>query len=169
VEKQALEGVVGSICDGLRVDFYATRGYNSQSEQWAAAQRFVRYIHRGQRPVVLHLGDHDPSGIDMTRDNADRLALFAGTPVQVIRLALNIGQVEELRLPPNPAKLSDSRSADYVSRFGTQSWELDALSNDHIRRLISDAVLAMRDPVLWDAALLQEVEERREIMDFVSV
>ena len=29
VEKAALEGVIGGICDKLQVDFFATRGYNS--------------------------------------------------------------------------------------------------------------------------------------------
>src|SRR5262249_30938387 len=76
VEKAALEGVVGSIANKLEVDFFCLRGYNSASEQWRAGQRFAGYVRRGQRPVVVHLGDHDPSGIDMTRDNAERLELF---------------------------------------------------------------------------------------------
>ena len=28
---------------------------------------------------MLHLADHDPNGIDMTRDNDERLALYAAT------------------------------------------------------------------------------------------
>jgi hypothetical protein len=168
VEKAALEGVVGTICGELRVDYFACRGYNSQSEQWRAGRRFARYLGKGQRPMVFHLGDHDPSGIDMTRDNRDRLGLFAGYPVQVVRLALNMDQVERYRPPPNPAKTTDARFADYQQQFGDESWELDALPPETIRDLIKDAVLRVRDENLWDAALKQEAEDKIVLGTFVD-
>lgn len=160
IEKDALSGVVREICNKLRVDFFACKGYNSQSAQWRAGQRFANYIRKGQRPIVFHLGDHDPSGIDMTRDNRDRLSMFAGTPVSVQRLALNMEQVEELQPPPNPTKLSDSRAEGYIERFGYESWELDALDPTYIRNLISDAVGMIRDPAIWGTSLAKEVAER---------
>jgi len=170
VEKQALEGVVGSICDGLRVDYFATKGYNSQSEQWSAGQRFAGYYQRGQRPIVLHLGDHDPSGLDMTRDNEERLSLFVGTPVPVVRIALNMDQIEELRPPPNPAKQTDGRFAEYADKYfpgvpygEVSSWELDALDPAYIRRLIETHVARFRDPRAWEAAVAQEAEDLNDI------
>ena len=54
-----------------------------------AARRFLSVIEQGRQPVVFHLGDYDPSGIDMTRDIQDRLDLFTGDGVEVQRLALN--------------------------------------------------------------------------------
>lgn len=160
VEKAALEGVVGSICDKLRVDYYACRGYNSQSEQWRAGRRFAGYIAKGQRPIVFHLGDHDPSGIDMTRDNRERLELFAGVPVTVVRLALNMPQVEQYNPPPNPAKMTDSRIDAYLAEFGESSWELDALEPRVIRGIIEEAVLRVRDEIRWDAMLGQEAQDK---------
>jgi hypothetical protein len=76
VEKEALAGIVERSADEHDVAWFACRGYVSQSEQWAAGQRFLRYLQAGQRVVILHLGDHDPSGIDMTRDVRDRLTTF---------------------------------------------------------------------------------------------
>lgn len=76
VEKQALEGVIGGVCNRNDVPYFACKGYTSQSEMWGAAQRIGRHLARGQNVVILHLGDHDPSGIDMTRDIRDRLAMF---------------------------------------------------------------------------------------------
>lgn len=76
VEKEALAGVVGRAAQQHDVDHFACRGYVSQSELWSASQRILDYIERGQRVLILHLGDHDPSGIDMTRDMRDRLELF---------------------------------------------------------------------------------------------
>lgn len=69
IEKDALSGVIANICEELRVDYFACRGYVSASAQYGAAKRFKRYRMAGQQPVVLHLGDHDPSGLDMTREN----------------------------------------------------------------------------------------------------
>jgi len=163
IEKDALVGVIAGICNELRVDFFACRGYNSQSEQWRAGQRMADYFQRGQRPIIFHLGDHDPSGIDMTRDNADRLSMFAGVQVQVVRLALNYNQVEQYRPPPNPTKMTDSRATDYIAQHGYSCWELDALEPSVISALIRDAVDRVRDPVKWDAALLREMDDKETI------
>lgn len=169
IEKAALEGVVGSICGELRVDFLSLRGYNSQSEQWRAGRRFAEYIRKGQTPIVLHLGDHDPSGIDMTRDNRERLELFAGVPIVVDRIALNMGQIRRYNPPPNFVKATDSRSKGYLKAFGTDDcWELDALDPKVIRGLIESAVLAMRDETLWLQAEAKEAEDLRELEEIIS-
>lgn len=76
VEKEALAGVVEVVADRNDVAYFSCRGYVSQSEQWGAAQRIGAYIEGGQNVVILHLGDHDPSGIDMTRDIEDRITSF---------------------------------------------------------------------------------------------
>lgn len=89
------------------------------------------------RIKVFYLGDHDPSGIDMTRDVADRLRLFSDfTPIEVERLALNMDQIDELNPPENPAKMTDSRAKDYVEKFGQSSWELDAVKPDALATLV---------------------------------
>jgi hypothetical protein len=76
VEKEALAGVIERVAQQHDVDSFACRGYVSQSELWSASQRIRSYIAHGQRVLILHLGDHDPSGIDMTRDMDERLHLF---------------------------------------------------------------------------------------------
>ncbi|MFG3710970.1 hypothetical protein [Micromonospora sp. NPDC047730] len=76
VEKEALAGIVQRVANQHDVAWFSCRGYVSQSELWGAARRHLRYIQDGQGVTVLHLGDHDPSGIDMTRDIKDRLEKF---------------------------------------------------------------------------------------------
>lgn len=160
VEKEALIDVIGVICNRLEVDFFACKGYNSQSEQWRAGMRMAGYVRKGQRPIVFHLGDHDPSGLDMTRDNRDRLSMFVGVPVQVTRLALNMNQIEQYQPPPNYAKMSDSRYAEYRNYHGEESWELDALEPRVIQDLIQSAVLQVRDQKLWDEMTAQQTEDK---------
>jgi hypothetical protein len=168
VEKDALVGVIQHVCNELGVNYFACRGYNSQSEQWRAGQRMADYYRAGQRPIIFHLGDHDPSGMDMTRDNQDRLSMFTGVRVMVVRLALNMDQVERYNPPPNPAKLSDSRAGKYIEEFGDSSWELDALEPEVIAELIRENILRIRDESLWAAALHREAAEREEIETMIG-
>lgn len=162
VEKEALAGVVERACNEWRVPFFSCRGYTSQSEMWVAAQRMQGYFDAGQAPIILHLGDHDPSGIDMTRDLEARLELFCGG-VRVNRLALNIDQVEEYNPPPNPAKITDPRATVYVKRFGDESWELDALNPQTLSNLIQDAIRAEINTAAWEAATMAEEDHRRDL------
>lgn len=157
IEKDALVGVISGVCARYDVPYFACRGYNSQSEQWRAAMRAKAHRRKGQRTVILHLGDHDPSGIDMSRDIEDRYTLTFGQSVIFVRLALKMSQVELYNPPPNPAKLTDSRVADYLDRFGSSSWELDALDPQVIEGLIEAAIGGYRDDSLW-----QEVEQKEE-------
>lgn len=149
VEKDALAGVVARACDALDVPYFACRGYTSQSEMWRAAMRLEGYLDNDQIPIIFHLGDHDPSGVDMTRDIIDRLEMFMGG-VEVERLALNWNQIEQYTPPPNPAKITDSRSSAYITQFGRSSWELDALEPQVIVDMITSAILQYRDETAWD-------------------
>lgn len=157
IEKDALIGVIEPVCDRWRLPYLACRGYVSQSEQYSAGKRFARHSRLGHDPLVIYLGDHDPSGMDMTRDHTDRLAMFARWPVEVYRAALNMDQVEQYDPPPNPAKETDSRSGPYIEEFGESSWELDALSPTVIDELIEAKVVETVDHDAWATAL--EAEE----------
>ncbi len=161
IEKDALIGVLEDVCEKWDVPYYACKGYNSQSEAYAAGKRMEKAVDRGQMPIVFHLGDHDPSGIDMTRDNKDRLDMFAGYRIRVERLALNMDQVHRYRPPPNPAKMTDTRSTDYIQKFGHSSWELDALTPQTITKLIEDAVGEIVDLDQWEEDV-QRVEEGKD-------
>ncbi len=160
IEKEALLGVIERVCTELDVPYFACKGYNSQSEQWRAGQRLRDAECRCQLPVIIHLGDHDPSGIDMTRDNSDRLDLFSETEVEMRRIALNMHQIEEHSPPPNPTKLTDSRANGYIRKFGYDSWELDALEPRLIGDLIRETVLQYRDEDAWGKAVAEEKEHR---------
>lgn len=83
VEKDALVGVLQVACAPLDVAYCSCRGYSSQSEMWAAGQRLRAQLGRGKRVHIIHLGDHDPSGIDMSRDILDRLKMFLAHHVSV--------------------------------------------------------------------------------------
>lgn len=172
VEKQALEGVLIPVCRQLDVAFMANKGYSSSSALYELGKNFGGQID-SKRVVVLYLGDHDPSGIDMTRDVRERLNLFAGYTVEdeiveVDRLALNYDQVEALNPPPNPAKETDARFEGYVREFGDTCWELDAIEPNQLAGIVTEAVQRYRDDGLWNDAVSREKEMRRELREMAQ-
>lgn len=159
IEKDALVGVIQNPCSRWHVDYFACRGYASASEVRAAGVRFAHYERMGRHTTVIHLGDHDPSGIDMTRDLEDRLRLF-GSRVDVRRIALNMDQVEQYAPPPNPAKLTDSRATGYIAEYGRESWELDALDPTVIQDLVEREILARLDMDEWNRVEAEDLAVR---------
>lgn len=158
VEKEALVEVVAKACISLDVPYFACRGYVSQSEMWSAARRFKRKAEEGKEPHIIHLGDHDPSGIDMTRDISERMELFEAY-TEVHRIALNLDQIETYNPPPNPAKITDSRCSGYMKIYGNESWELDALNPKSIKDLIQSEIAVLTD---WDRLEAKRDEEEAQ-------
>jgi hypothetical protein len=173
VEKQALEGVLIPVCSEWDIPFTANKGYSSSSAMYEASKRFLERAQEGKELYILYLGDHDPSGIDMTRDVDDRLELFLNTSmglhanegrlISVKRLALNMNQVEELNPPENPAKITDSRAPEYIKRFGDSSWELDAIEPKQLAGIVSSAIESIVDDNAWKKSGALQDEGRKYI------
>ncbi len=161
VEKDALVDIIGQACNPLDTLYFSCRGYTSQSEMWTAAQRFIRQKNREGR-YIIHLGDHDPSGIDMTRDIQERLEMF-GADVYVKRVALTMNQVNTYNPPPNPAKITDSRCGKYIDQYGDESWELDALEPQMLTKLITNEVTALRNDAIYQTVCDREAAEKWEL------
>jgi len=163
IEKDALKGVIAKACRKYDVPYFSCRGYTSLSEMREAALRIRRKgRQRGKKTLLIHLGDHDPSGLDMTRDIEGRLNVFRCYP-KISRIALNMDQVEEYEPPPNPAKITDSRYEAYRREHGEESWELDALSPGILDGLIISAVEEVLDRQAWDISTARLEEQRSEL------
>lgn len=173
IEKDALVGVIQPVCDQEDVAYFSCRGYVSQSEMHDAAQRFIRRAHKGQGTQVIHLGDHDASGQDMSRDIEERIRMFmthhlkSSSMFQFKRIALNMDQIRQYNPPPNPAKSTDPRFQAYVAKHGDESWELDALNPTVLADLIRQEVTAVRNARLWKVAIIDENKDR-EMLGKVS-
>lgn len=167
VEKEALTGIIRTACYAWQLSFFACKGYPSQSSMHEAAQRHIRHQQDGKNVIVLHMGDHDPSGIDMTRDIEDRLSLF-GSECEVRRIALNMDQINEFNPPPNPAKMTDSRASDYIHEFGDSSWELDALTPDQLNSLITDQIDDIYCMDTWEESLEKEQISRDRLSQIAA-
>ena len=133
------------------------------TDQAIAAQRLKEHTDVGIKPIILHFGDHDPSSIDMSRDIKDRLELFLGHELQVERLALTMDQIHEHEPPPNPAKTTDGRFAKYEALYGSESWELDALSPAVLASLVVEAAEQYIDPEVWAQQKVKQEDGRHKL------
>lgn len=173
VEKAALAGVLAPISSDYHMTLMVNRGYSSASAMKESADRIRRAIApssdtpHGARPVVLYVGDHDPSGEDMVRDIGDRLREFGCPPwLDIRKVALTMAQIEQYDPPRNPAKLTDSRAKDYIDKHGEYSWEVDALPPQALDLLIRQIVSSYIDKKLMEQALTRENVVKAKIKAF---
>lgn len=148
VEKDALSTLFERAVKQYRIVVFPSRGYSSYTKVMEALERFPQR----KNVIILHFADHDPSGLDMSRDLNSRLDGYSGTNnggLVVKRIALSIEQVRELALPPNPTKKADSRAREYTAKYGDQCWELDAVPPDMLAQWVSDAVKREIDWNAW--------------------
>lgn len=164
IEKDALLGVIEPICEEYAVPFFSCRGYTSQSAMWRAAQRLQRYADDGYTPVIIHLGDHDPSGVDMSRDIVERIQDTFDVGIDFERIALSMEQIRQYDPPPNPAKISDSRAGKYMDLYGDESWELDALEPQVMSQLIENCVKKLRDAKQWEKDVQRGERDRADLI-----
>ena len=174
VEKDALVEVVGKSASKYDVPYFSCRGYVSQSEMWSASERIKdKLYYEHEKAVIIHLGDHDPSGKDMTRDIDERLKMFLSREgleenIEVERVALEMEQILKYNPPPNPAKLTDSRCGGYISEYGDMSWELDALEPRALDDIICSAILEHLDLELFKERKAEEEKIRLSLFDYVE-
>lgn len=163
VEKEALAGIFEHLFKPWDIPLLPARGYPSATALRDLAKS--RMLCDGRTVVVLHFGDHDPSGIDMSRDLQERLELFCRGRINIDfrRMALNMDQIEELNPPPNPARQTDSRYEAYRELYGDESWEIDSLTPEYLRELIRKEVEPLIDWDQWHATE-RRIERRRAVL-----
>lgn len=198
VEKDALSEVIKQSTDEFNIPVMVNRGYSSTSAMHDAFERIVdRIIDDKESIVILYLGDHDPSGMDMVRDIRSRLEeFFIGhqrtnaiengwsedeadntmnhwrhqfeEQFSIQRLGLNMDQIRKYNPPPNPAKITDPRAAGYIAEFGPTSWEVDALNPRILHTLIQDGIKEHLDDEKYQAMLAQEEKDKAKLKSFVK-
>lgn len=183
VEKAALAGVLWPIAKDYHVVMMVNRGYSSASAMKESADRIKAHARAGKKCVILYIGDHDPSGLDMLRDIPTRLLEF-GCPrdIDVRGIALTMAQIRQFKPPPNAVKvkddpklyknvdgsLADSRAASYVAQFGEVSWEVEGLPPQDLDLTVRTALNAYVDKDAMKQAIALENRIKAKIKSFTA-
>jgi len=169
VEKEALGDLVAKFIEEVwSHGVYAVRvirGYDSATDVYLLAEA-IASLPENQRPVILQLGDYDPSGEDIVRDLRERLIMLSRrTNIVFEKVAVTLNQIIEMQLPAKPESLEevqkmrrDPRYRKYIERL-TSLAELD----ERVRKLI-DMYGSPEIRVELDALVALQPERFKEIL-----
>jgi hypothetical protein len=152
------------------IPVYSCSGFESLTAKYDLAEAVAQaHTYRGCKTVILHLGDHDPSGetifnaieadvhafleVDIPHKPGGDIAVFQ-------RVALTPEQIEEYDLPTDPAKES-SHSARWGSKRACQ---LEALEPNVLASVLTEAIEAHLDLDILEEDIEAEAAERQEII-----
>ncbi len=161
LEKDALASVLVEETNPWDVPLMVTRGYPSVSYLHNAAVQIESW---GKPTMVYYFGDHDPSGVDISRNVEARLREFApDTPIYFERVAVNVDQIQSMGLITRPTKTSDSRSKN----FEGESVEVDAIPARTLRSMARERILScIDDDALTELRVAEESE--REVLERIT-
>lgn len=150
------------------VPVYSSGGFDSLTSKHDFAQELARAMRFGQAAEILHIGDHDPSGVHLFTALAEdvtamALGLGGGSALTFTRLAVTKAQIAEMGLPTAPAKATDRRA------FDGETVQAEAIPPDVLSRIVRDAVEARQDGDIRDDLLEREEDERAKLLARLGV
>jgi len=75
-EKDAISGIIKQAVREFTLTVGVNKGFASSTAIYNAYKRIAEQLYEVKNVVILYLGDHDPSGLDMIRDIRDRLEMM---------------------------------------------------------------------------------------------
>ena len=137
------------IADPFGIGVHSSGGFDSLTAKHQIAQLWT------DAPVtVLHIGDHDPSGVHCFSSLSEDVAAFAhhyGGDVQFVRLAVTPEQAAFYKLPAAPPKPSDRRRFD-----GDETWQAEALDPRNLADIVRGAIEKRVDRAAYHRVLEEE-------------
>jgi len=166
IEKAAMTSTIEDITRKYCVPLITGKGYNSLPIIWDAYNRMKEY--NKEQNIILYLGDHDPSGVNMDVDIKNRFMKNFGIEPDIQRIALTMDQIQQYNLPSQFAKKKDPRYKNYKNQFGLESWEIEALPIKIIRELLENKIKEYIDFDKYNRVLEQEVQDKERFKEIIE-
>jgi hypothetical protein len=142
VEKEALADAIDKFIDEVwSLGVYQVRvirGYDSATDIHELA-RTIEGIPSNQVPVILQLGDYDPSGEDIVRDFRERLEMLSKrSDIVFEKVAVTLDQIVDLQLPCKPETLEEIEKMRRDPRYKSYITKLQQLaeSDERVKKLL---------------------------------
>ena len=168
------------VCDPYGIPVQSASGYDSITIKHELAEEVAEH----DRPTtILHLGDLDPSGEDIFANIEDDAGTFAFQMLAAnenianiineiiesrcfdpVRLAITREQTDDMDLPTEPPKSTDSRSKN----FEGDTVQLEAMPPDVIARILREAIEERMDLDIRRDNIVQEEVERERAIDVIN-
>jgi hypothetical protein len=157
-EKSTVSGTLRPILRRYGVGYRSMHGFTSATKIHDVADMTLDL----DKPLhVLYVGDYDPSGMRMSEvDLPQRLEAYGAEDIDVTRVAMTWLDTRGLTSFPASDKAKDPRYTWFVSRYGSECWELDAMNPNTLRKKVDAAILALLDVPAWNTCKVAEDAQR---------
>jgi len=143
-------------------------GFDSTTFKHGLAERAAEM----ERPLeVLHIGDHDPSGVHVFSNLAEDVGAFAeamGADVLFSRLAVIPAQILAWNLPTAPRKATDRRRFQGVGDDPEATVQAEAVPPDVMAALLRGALADRVSPAVGAAAAKDEAALRARLTTILA-
>jgi hypothetical protein len=154
-EKDALAGVILEETARYDVPLMVSRGFSSDTYLQSAAAAIAA---DGRPAFIYQFGDHDPSGLWISRKIEEGLRWHApDATIHFERVAVTPEQIGAWNLPTRPTK-SDGNT--HARDFKGDSVELDAIPSQRLRALVRECIEQHADKDQLAALQVAEASER---------
>jgi hypothetical protein len=141
VEAAGMVPLVEEIAAPYGITTISSGGFDSTTAKHALAQTLAELPTAAE---VLHIGDHDASGVHVFSSIAEDVQAFVaglgGCTPQFTRLAVTPEQIRAVALPTAPPKQTDRRSFQ-----GNETTQVEAIPPDLLVSIIRDAITSRLD------------------------
>ena len=155
--------MLARMVDRIGVSVRSAGGFDGVTSKYALAENIIDHWNEFGRPtVVLHVGDHDPSGAHIFLNlESDVSAFLDGMgedgACSFERIAVTPEQIVELGLPTAPAKATDRRSFAGVGDDPTATVQAEAIDPATLAAIVEAAVRRH-----WNEDAALAVKQRQE-------
>jgi 5S rRNA maturation endonuclease (ribonuclease M5) len=174
-EKEADFPVVKAILRDINVDVGYMRGYSGKRIMYELATSFQEDENR--TPVIILLGDFDPSGTDIKRNVREDMSDM-GVQVRPLDIAVTKEQIEKFKLPHRPEDADEIQKLQNDPRFANWPWGLYRVETaalrvmypDYFDKLLRDTVLQFFDQKIYEdpKKVEQEKKAREDIQEMIE-
>ncbi len=167
VEKLTVHDIAKRAASYYHVPVGVGRGYTSTTSLEETAERIMRS--GKDRAVLLIAGDLDPEGEDITSTWGGCLRDEHGVcNLTLVKVGVNLDQVEKYKLAPVPVKATSSRAANFKAAYGNSAYELEAFEPNQLQTIIREAIQSVLNLKLFAEEQKKESEDARELMAYRS-
>ena len=155
VEAAGMVPQIERVAHAYSVPVRSSGGFDSLNAKHALARELSRW----SAAEVLHLGDHDPSGVHVFANLVADVGAFVramGGDVAFTRLAVTPMQAADLRLPTAPRKESDRRRFAGIGGNPDATVQAEAIPPDELAAIVQEALELRFDVSTLRATLAAE-------------
>lgn len=160
VEAAGMLPQIERIAGSYGIPVQSSGGFDSLTAKYGLAE----FLGGSPAAEVLHIGDHDPSGVHVFSSLAEDVHAICGdsgyaVDVRFTRLAVTPEQIAMLGLPTAPPKATDKRSFD-----GEDTVQAEAIPPDVLAEIVRQAIDDRIDETAWQQVRAAEEQAKAVLL-----